>query len=166
MDLLQLTPTNDSTLQTPKGDLYLKFDLDTPQQLAFPAMGVLEVVELARENVTTMPNVNPLLMGTFNLRGEILWILDLVLMFRETYLNPSTGQYAVIVVPDEDTSIGLAVPKIRGMTWLDTQQIQGAGTLPFERLKPYVRGSYMPEDRSSVLLLDPEALVQSRLWHE
>ncbi|WP_287129784.1 chemotaxis protein CheW [Candidatus Cyanaurora vandensis] len=158
--------TTDNALQTPQGDLYLKFDLGTAQQLAFPAIGVLEVVELAHENVTPMPNVNPLLLGTCNLRGEILWLVDLSLLFRNSLITTTTGQYAVIVVQDEDAAVGLVVERIRGMAWLDSQQIQKSPPSQ-ERLQSFVRGSFItPGDENQVLLLDPEALVQTRPWTE
>jgi len=165
---MDLQTTETSALQSPQGDLYLKFDLGITPQLAFPAIGVLEVVELAQESVIPMPNVNPLLMGTFNLRGEILWLVDLGLLFRNAYINPHTGQYAVIVVQDEDTPVGLVVERIRGMAWLNTEQIQKNTPVVMETLRSYVRGCFhnADEDLTAVLLLDPEALVRTRPWTE
>ncbi|WP_218079913.1 chemotaxis protein CheW [Anthocerotibacter panamensis] len=165
MDLLQPTP-QDAVAPAPQGDLYLKFELGSGQQLAFPATGVLEVVELPTENITAMPNMHPLLMGTYNLRGEILWLVDLALLFQNTYLTVANGQYPVIVVQDEDAPVGLAVARICGMSWLDGERIQPVGQAPPANLRPFVRGSFpqTDDDLASVLLLDPDTLVRSRPW--
>jgi twitching motility protein PilI len=104
-------------------------------------------------------------MGTFNLRGEILWLVDLSLLFQNTYLAPMTGQCPVILVPDEETSVGLAVFNIRGMAWLDAQQIRNASAVALEGMRPFVRGSFDLEE-APVLLLDPDAIIRSRPWTE
>jgi len=152
--------------QSPQGELYLKFDLGTAQQMAFPALGVMEVVELPVENITPMPNMNPLLMGTCNLRGEILWLVDLAMLFQKNFLSPNTGQYSIVVIQDEEAPIGFAVASIRGMSWLDPQQIHNAAQLSMDSLRPFVRGSFPMEDNSPVLLLDPDAIVRTRPWLE
>jgi len=164
MDALKPTSNTNEQLQSPQGELHLKFDLGTDQQLAFPAIGVMEVVELPAENITPMPNMNPLLMGTCNLRGEILWLVDLALLLQKNFLSPNTGQYSIIVVQDEEAPLGLAVANIRGMSWLDTQQIRNVSQLPLESLRPFVRGSFPMEDNSPVLLLDPDAIIRAHPW--
>ena len=64
-------------IQTPLGELYLRFYISSGDEFALPATGIREVIEAGSEEITPIPNVSPYLLGTLNLRGRVIWVADL-----------------------------------------------------------------------------------------
>jgi purine-binding chemotaxis protein CheW len=161
---IDLTPLEDAPrVSTPQGDLYLRFGLSGEEQFAFAATTVVEVVEILPEQITPMPNISSLLLGTFNLRGEIIWILDL----RQLYGQTSTdfiGPCSVIVVQEGEGVLGLAVHAIQGMAWINAEQIEEMGNESLEEgLAQHIQGKFHTEDRP-VILLAPGSIVTAKQW--
>ena len=64
-------------LQTPEGELHLRFFISSGEEFALPANGIKEVMELTPEKMTAIPNASRLLLGTINLRGQVIWVADI-----------------------------------------------------------------------------------------
>lgn len=145
-----------------EADLHLRFDLNSQPGLAFAAASVVEVVELNTSQVTTVPNASPTLVGTFNLRGEILWVLDLEYCLYRRLFRGSGTSFPVVVIRDGDYLLGLAVQTIQGMTWLDKYQVEAVRpeTIP-PALAPLVRGH---SPAANLLILDAAAVFRARYW--
>ena len=162
------TPSDKSLpVAIPHGDLYLRFGLSGEEQFAFAVTSVVEVVEILPEQITPMPNISSLLMGTFNLRGEIIWILDL----RQLYglaMTDLVGPCAVIVIQEGEGVLGLAVQAIQGMAWIDADQIKGnphefLDESLEEGLAQHVQGKFYTEERL-VILLAPGSIINAKQW--
>lgn len=147
----------------PQGDLYLRFGLSGEEQFAFAATSVVEVVEILPEQITPMPNISSLLLGTFNLRGEIIWILDLRQLYGQV-ITDSAGPCAVIVIQEGDGVLGLAVHAIQGMAWINSDQIQEDAQESLEEgLAQHVQGKFYTEEKP-VILLAPGSIVNAKQW--
>ncbi len=153
----------------PQGDLYLRFGLSGEEQFAFAATSVVEVVEILPEQITPMPNISSLLLGTFNLRGEIIWILDLRQLYGQV-LTDSAGPCAVIVIQEGDGVLGVAVHAIQGMAWINSDQIKNADQIQEdahesleEGLAQHVQGKFYTEEKP-VILLAPGSIVNAKQW--
>ena len=59
-------------LQTPEGELYLRFHLPSQEEFALPAIAIREVMQQSPDRITPIPNASPLLLGTLNLRGQVI----------------------------------------------------------------------------------------------
>ncbi|MBC7883168.1 MAG: chemotaxis protein CheW [Anaerolineae bacterium] len=140
----------------PRGDLHLRFELGGKARFAFPASGVVEVVELSTPQITALPNTSPALIGTFNLRGEIIWILDLEFCMQDSLFQNTTQTFPMIVIQEGEHLIGLAVYAIQGMVWLKTEEIA-----PSQSPLPFVCGQIEEEE---ILILDPAAILTSQCW--
>jgi purine-binding chemotaxis protein CheW len=147
----------------PQGDLYLRFGLSGEEQFAFAATSVVEVVEILPEQITPMPNISSLLLGTFNLRGEIIWILDLRQLYGQT-MTDMVGPCAVIVIQEGDGVLGLAVHAIQGMAWINADQIKDDAPASLEEgLARHVQGKFYTEEKP-VILLAPSSIVNATQW--
>lgn len=165
------TPTDAlSSLEAPRGDLHLCFELavlqpDEPGYFAFPATGIVEVIELSNTQITVVPNTSPVVVGAFNLRGEVLWIVDLEYCLQSTSFAPS-GLVTVIIIQDGEQKLGLPVDGIKGMVWLDPAQMKSelpAAMSP--RLRPFVQAQVdAPSEQSTLYVLDPAAIMRSQFW--
>jgi purine-binding chemotaxis protein CheW len=158
------TPFDDaSRVAIPQGDLYLRFSLSGTEQFAFAATSVVEVVEILPEQISPMPNISSLLLGTFNLRGEIIWILDLRQLYGQAIAD-LVGPCAVIVIQEGEGVLGLAVQSIQGMAWINADQIEEEPHASLEEgLAQHVQGKFYTDERP-VILLASGSIVNAKQW--
>lgn len=153
-------------VESPEGELHLRFYIPSHQEFALPAMGIREVLELSPERITPIPNASPLLLGTLNLRGRVIWVADLGQFLGEvTPLNTDRAEIPVIAVEEQDTIVGLAVEQIGGMDWLDIQHLVAANNVP-DTMAPFLRGEWLldAQNNQCLRLLDPMAILRSARW--
>ena len=153
-------------VESPEGELHLRFYIPSHQEFALPATGIREVMELSPDRITPIPNASPLLLGTLNLRGRVIWVADLGQFLGEaTPLNTDRAEIPVIAVQEQDTTVGLAVDEIGGMEWLDVQNLMPPTSIP-DTMAPFLRGEWLlePKNNQSLRLLDQMAILRSARW--
>src|SRR5919199_6294857 len=64
-------------LESPEGELHLRFFVPSGNEFALPATGIREVISPTPDRITPIPNASPLLLGTLNWRGQVIWVADL-----------------------------------------------------------------------------------------
>jgi twitching motility protein PilI len=154
----------DLQVESPEGELHLRFYIPSHQEFALPATGIREVIELSPDRITPIPNVSPLLLGTLNLRGRVIWVADLGQFLGEaTPLNTDRAEMPVIAVEEQDTIVGLAVNEIGGMDWLDVQHLVAPKNVP-DTMAPFLRGEWFLGAGKSLRLLDQMAILRSARW--
>lgn len=75
--------------------------------------------------ITTLPHSPAFVMGTMNLRGEVIPIIDLASMFGFDPIIP-TDRHVIVIVEHENRIIGLAVEAARRILSADSDQIREA----------------------------------------
>ncbi|MEM8777913.1 MAG: chemotaxis protein CheW [Cyanobacteria bacterium P01_G01_bin.49] len=153
-------------LQTPEGELHLRFRLPSQEEFALPAIAIKEVMQQTPDRITPIPNASPLLLGTLNLRGQIIWVADLGQFLGNTIpLKTDRPEIPVIAVEEQETILGLAIDKLEDMEWLDIEQLEAATNVA-DHIAPYVQGEWkFDEDSQKVLrLLDHIAILRSARW--
>jgi len=154
------------TLQALEGELHLRFCLPSQEEFALPAIAIREVMQQAPDRITPIPNASPLLLGTINLRGQIIWVADLgQFLGNPTLLNTDRVEIPVIAVEDQDTILGLAIESLGDMEWLDTKKLQASNNVP-DHIAPYVQGEWIlnAETHQVLRLLDHVAILRSARW--
>ena len=153
-------------LESPEGELHLRFYVSSGNEFALPATGIREVISPSPDRITPIPNVSPLLLGTLNVRGRVIWVADLGQFLGDANpLNTDRPEIPVIAVEDQDTMLGLAVDRIVGMDWLDIDEVQMPANVP-DSMAPFLRGEWMTDSKEDKLLrlLDQIAILRSALW--
>jgi purine-binding chemotaxis protein CheW len=153
-------------LESPEGELHLRFYVSLEQEFALPATGIREVLSQAPDRITPIPNASPLLLGTLNFRGRVIWVADLgQFLGEQSFLNTDRPEIPVIAVEDQDTMLGLAVDQIVGMDWLDIDQIQTRNSAP-DSMEPFLKGEWVldTETNQCLRLLDPVKIIRSARW--
>lgn len=153
-------------LETPEGEIHLRFYIPSRHEFALPAIGIREVVASVPERITPIPNVSPLLLGTLNFRGQVIWVADLGQFLGESVpLNTDRAEIQVIAVEDQDTILGLAIDEINKIDWLPEDQLQTATHLT-DGMAPFVRGEWLLGENGDqcLLLLDQVAILRSARW--
>lgn len=153
-------------LESPEGELHLRFYVPSGNEFALPATGIKEVLEPSPNQITAIPNASPLLLGTLNMRGRVIWVSDLGQFLGDmTPLNTDRSEIPVIAVEDQDTMLGLAVDRIVDMDWLDIDQLQMPTNVP-DTMAPFLRGEWLldPDSNKFLRLLDQVAILRSARW--
>lgn len=153
-------------LESPEGEMHLRFFTPSGQEFALPALAIREVTEPTPDRITPVPNVSPLLLGTLNIRGQVIWVADLGQFLGETVtLNTDRPEIPVIAIEEQDMMLGLAVSDIGGMYWLETDNLRACQAVS-EAVAPFVRGEWLlGENEKRVLrLLDQAAILRSNRW--
>ncbi len=153
-------------LESPEGELHLRFYVPSGNEFALPAIGIREVISPSPDRITPIPNVSSLLLGTLNVRGRVIWVADLGQFLGDAAsLNTDRPELPVIAVEDQDTILGLAVDRIVGMDWLDVEQVQMPTNVP-DGMAPFLRGEWLLDEKGDryLRLLDQVAILRSARW--
>ena len=153
-------------LESPEGELHLRFYVASGNEFALPATGIREVISPSPDRITPIPNVSPLLLGTLNVRGRVIWVADLGQFLGDSNpLNTDRPEIPVIAVEDQDTMLGLAVDRIVGMAWLDIEEVQMPTNVP-DTMAPFLRGEWISGDKDEKVLrlLDQVSILRSARW--
>lgn len=153
-------------LETPEGELHLRFYIASGQEFALPAVGIKEVISQPLDWITPIPNTSPLLLGTINLRGQVIWVADLGQFLGDTtVLNTERPEIMVIAIEDQESILGLAIDEINCMDWLDIEQTQMPTNFP-DSMLPFVPREWILNEHSqqTLGLLNQIAILRSARW--
>ena len=162
----QNTAPDTQELQTPVGELHLRFYLPSQDEFALGAVGICEVIQQPLDRITPIPNASPLLLGAINLRGQVIWVADLGQFLGDnSRLNTDRSEIPVIVIEEQETILGLAVQRLGDVEWLDSDQLGSVASIP-DQIATYVRGEWIlgQESKKTLRLLDHLAILRSTLW--
>ena len=125
---------------------------------------ILQVQEIREVNeVTRVPHVAPFVRGVINLRGAIVPIVDLGLMFGFPEPARLAGASA-IVLSVEGRLVGLVVSSVSDVLALADEEIAPTPELGTRAIASAIAGIGTPPDKSagerSVLLLDVDYLMR------
>lgn len=164
---IKVFPDFNEELETPQGELHLRFYLPSGDEFALPAVGIFEVMQQEPVRITPVPNASSLLLGTINLRGQIIWVADLGQFLGYTsILNTDRSEIPVIAVEEQETILGLAVDKLGAMEWLDVENLQIPQNVP-DHIAPYIQGEWVLKNKDGeqyLRLLDQIAILRSARW--
>ncbi|WP_430015146.1 chemotaxis protein CheW [Microcystis protocystis FBCC-A270] len=162
----QNTAPDTQELETPVGELYLRFYLPSQDEFALSSVGIREVMQQPVDRITPIPNASPLLLGTINLRGQVIWVADIGQFLGDSSpLNTDRAEIPVIVIEEQETILGLGVQRLGDMKWLDPDKLGSVVSIP-DQIAPYVRGEWIlgQESKKTLRLLDHLGILRSSRW--
>ncbi|MEL7333289.1 MAG: chemotaxis protein CheW [Cyanobacteria bacterium J06560_2] len=158
-DPLGLTP-----LPVDNRKRFLRFVLAQKNDALLPLEKIVEVKQLALEDIFPVPDMPSCILGVCSWQGETLWLVDLNHMVGyEALYQQSLLSYTavVIVVRSGGRSLGLVVEQVDDVDLFDESKIQMETGLCSPILEPFVYG-YCPSQGGTVL--NVSAIVESPLW--
>lgn len=153
-------------LETPEGELYLRFFVASGDEFALPATGIRRIIEQSPDRITPVPNVSPLLLGTLNEKGRVIWVADLgQFLGYPAHLNTGRPEIPVIAVEEQGTMLGLAVSQVVGTDWMELDSLVMSQNIP-DTMAPFLKGEWVLNEGSSQVLrlLDHVAVLRSARW--
>jgi purine-binding chemotaxis protein CheW len=161
------TPTtNDSSNGSREGELCLRFDVPSGNEFAIPAYGVREVMSVYLDRITPIPNASPFFLGTYNWRGQVIWVADLGQFLGDQVLVGSDrSEISLLIVEDQELVMGFAVHAVANTEWLNVDSTIADRQIP-AAMSAFVKGVYTTSgtDRAELKLLDRVAILRSSHW--
>jgi purine-binding chemotaxis protein CheW len=149
------------------GELCLRFDVPSGNEFALPASGVREVMSVYLDRITPIPNASPFFLGTYNWRGQVIWVADLGQFLGDQVLvNTDLTEVSVLIVEEQELIMGFAVHTVANTEWLDVDRMMASDCQIPAAMSDFVKGVYTTTgaDKSELRLLDRVAILRSSHW--
>jgi positive phototaxis protein PixI len=154
-------PPLDPALETQQR--LLRFSLDQQDSALFPLAQMVEIFRLELIEILPIPDVPSWVLGIYNWRGEMLWLID----FNALVGYPSISQQkqgtapAFGLVVQGEQHLGFVISQVHEIELHDLQDLQPVVSNLFSaELLPFVLG-VLPKTSDPVL--DVNAIVQTYL---
>ena len=154
---------------------FLRFHLEPDLNAALPVDQMTEVFTVSTTKVVPIPHMPPWVIGVYNWRGEILWLIDLGYLLGGTPLYQQTSSrslYTAIVVNSQQSGgrqgsstagkkmLGLAVNRVEDMEWFNSDLIQSPPESAVNpALVPFLRGYWLKNNGEIVVVLDGNSII-------
>lgn len=160
---------------------FLRFSFSLADTALLPLMSIRQVVRVQAQNILPVPAMPASVVGIYNFRGEMLWLVDLGLQIgvqgvttggdrrssqpssQPTHQSGQARQLPgrmAIVIQAQGQSIGLLVPDVVDIESHHPKQLQPPAIDLFPPgLLPFMQGYLV---RSSSPILDASALIHDR----
>ncbi len=139
---------------------FLQFSLGK-YELLFPLANLQEIFSVNLTQVTLVPGLDSYVMGIYNWRGSLAWLIDLQELltteptnFKENclcLLTPLKGQY-----------LGMVIDRVAGIRNFFTDELQ---SVTVEMIDPigtnFIQGYFLDEQNQPLFLLDPQGIINS-----
>jgi positive phototaxis protein PixI len=148
----------------------LRFQLQSNLTALMEIDLVTELVNIPIDRIVPMPHLPPAVMGIYNWRGEILWIVNLATLIgasrpagRSRSLQP-TIIIASGTTPEDrlQTTVGLVVDELDEIEWFDLDSIQSpvpANIYP--EFSKWANGCWISPTGENLLRLDGKTIFAS-----
>jgi len=151
----------------------LRFYLEPDTTTLLPLEQLTEVLTIPIGEIVPIPHMNPWVMGVYNWRGDILWIVDLGHLVGLTPWYQQTSNVSVhkaIVLKAignkanstnlKTQMLGLVVNRVEDIELCNPDLIQSppSSTVTPE-LVPFLRGYWLKPDDEMLVVLDGQAII-------
>jgi positive phototaxis protein PixI len=165
--LITSLPSSSATEQ------FLRFHLLPNTTALLPIEQLTEVLTIPRGQIVPIFNMPAWVMGAYNWRGEILWVIDLghlvgLTPWHQQAVNTSAFTAVVLQARPSRTKsshvnsemLGLIVNRVEDIEWCSPDWIQSppASTVTPE-LVPFLRGYWLKPNNDMLAVLDGNALI-------
>ena len=161
MSFTTALPTNRSTRTT--GEMFLRFQLDSQTCAVVPMLQTQEAIVLPSGRVSVIPNLPSPVIGLFNRRSTLLWLVDLPEILGLEPLDRHTHSYDIVLLKVGSTPLAVAVRSIQGVTRFAKDEIESPIGSFNPAFTPYLHG-WILQQRELVLVLDPEAIINAKIF--
>lgn len=173
----QLLPSKSDSadhIHSPRAsEQFLRFHLMPDMTGLLPIQQVTEVLTIPNGQIVPIFHMPPWVMGVYNWRGEILWMVDLgyLVGFTAFYQEPISGwAYKAVVLQASSKSatsanvksqmLGLIVNRVEDIEWCNPDSIQSppSSTVTPE-LVPFLRGYWLKSNGEILVVMDGQAII-------
>lgn len=158
------TRANSSTVAPRSSDRrFLRFYFNPEETALLPLTSIQQVLKLPTTEILPVPHMPDCILGIYNWRGEMLWLVDLAqqLGFASVLTDSQlTETMTVLVIQNDRHFLGIAVPRLGEIETHSLQQLQPPTSAFPAKLLSFMQGYFSP---SGSPVLNPKALFQDPL---
>lgn len=150
---------------------YLKFKLYPHTEAMLPIEQITEVLKIKLVQIMPIPQMPGWVMGVYNWRGDILWMLDLGQLLGldswYRYQHDRSNHTAIVLSPhrkEKDNQpkihLGLVVASVDDLETCELSAIQaGVNSVENSRLSSFLQGYWLKPSGEMILALDGQAIA-------
>ncbi len=143
------------------GEMFLSFKLDNQTTAVVPMHQTQEALILPSDRVSVIPNLPSTVLGLFNRRSSLLWLVDLPELLGLEPLDRHCQSYDLVLLKVGQIPLAVAVKAIQGVVRFAIDEIKSPIGSFNPAFTPYLRG-WILKEQELVLILDPEAIINTR----
>jgi positive phototaxis protein PixI len=140
--------------------MFLRFRLDDKTTAVVPMSQTQEALVLPATRISVMPNLASPILGLFNRRNSLLWLVDLPEILGLEPIDRRRHSHDVILLKVDETPLAVAVREIQSVVRCDREQIRSPLGSFNPALTPCLSG-WILQAQEVVLVLDPEAIINA-----
>lgn len=166
-----LTPTDSASSRG--SEQFLRFHLVPDTTALLPVHQLTEVLTVPRGQIVPMFHMPAWVMGVYNWRGEILWMVDLghllgLTPWHEQSVGASTYTAVVVRAYSQQAAstsvkhqlLGVVVNRVEDIEWCNPDWIQSPPSSSVTpELVPFLRGYWLKQSGDMLVVLDGQAIL-------
>jgi len=160
------SPTTIIKNSPPVGEKFLRFQLGEEGIALLPLNIIKQVMQVSVAEILTVPQMPACVLGIYNWRGEMLWIVDIGKFMG--FPNLATGgveNLMTIAIQVQEQYLGLVVQQINDIELHDVNQINMPSLGLFSpEILPYLQGYLIGANKEVLMVLNGDAIAQAPLW--
>ncbi|MBD2344832.1 chemotaxis protein CheW [Anabaena subtropica] len=147
---------------------FLSFNLGIRDTAVIALQHITEVMQVSLVEICGVPQMPSCVLGVYNWRGEMLWLVDLEEMLGYPPL-PQTANFLAktmaIVLEDDGKYLGIIVRQMMDIEFLDNNQMKAPSAELFSSsISPFLQGYFLNEDERMMFNLDASAIIHYPTW--
>ena len=147
---------------------FLSFNLGVKDTVVIALKCITEVFQVSLPEICSVPQMPSCVLGIYNWRGEMLWLVELEKLLAYTPLSQEVNVFSkmmVIVLQSHGKYLGLLVHPPMDIDLLDMQQIKSPEPQLFSlEILSFLLGYFINSLEEIIIALDVPAIIQSPMW--
>ena len=147
---------------------FLSFNLGVKDKAVISLQHITEVLQVSLTEICGVPQMPSCVLGIYNWRGEMLWLVDLQDMLGYAPLSQGVNLLSktmALVVQNEGKSLGILVRQLIDIEWLDTKEIKLPNAELFSRqMSDLLQGYFINDSEEMIIAVDAAAIIQAPIW--
>lgn len=147
---------------------FLSFNLGVMDTAVISLQHITEVLQVSLPEICGVPEMPNSVLGIYNWRGEMLWLVDLEAMLGYPPISQGANLLSImmgIVLENKGKYLGLLVRQLIDIEWLDTKEMKPATSeLFYPKSSPFLQGYFINDSDQMIFNLDAITIIQAPMW--
>lgn len=147
---------------------FLSFNLGAMDTAVISLQHITEVLQVSLPEICGVPEMPHSVLGIYNWRGEMLWLVDLEAMLGYPPISQGANLLSImmgIVLENKGKYLGLLVRQLIDIEWLDTKEMKPATSeLFYPKSSPFLQGYFINNLDQMIFNLDAITIIQAPMW--
>jgi positive phototaxis protein PixI len=142
--------------------MFLKFQLDRQTCAVVAMLETQEAIVLPSGRISVIPNLPSPVLGLFNRRSSLLWLVDLPEILGLEPIDRHAHSFDVALLKVGNVPLAVAVRSIQGVVRFAQEEIESPIGSFNPAFTPYLRG-WILQEKELILVLEPEAIINAEV---